>query len=64
MQPHVTTLCTLWLQEMHAAFVAESSSSGKPRLLLTAAVPAGKSTIDNGYEVAEIAQYAICLSTK
>jgi len=42
------------LQEMHAAFVAESSSTRKPRLLLTAAVPAGKSTIDNGYEVAKI----------
>ena len=55
---------SLWLQEMHAAFVAESSSLGKPRLLLTAAVPAGKSAIDNGYEVAKIAQYAIYLSTK
>ncbi|KAK2163323.1 hypothetical protein NP493_1463g00000 [Ridgeia piscesae] len=48
---------TLMAKEMHAAFVAESSSLGKPRLLLTAAVPAGKSAIDNGYEVAKIAQY-------
>ncbi|KAI0210818.1 Acidic mammalian chitinase [Lamellibrachia satsuma] len=48
---------TLLAKEMRAAFVAESSSSGKPRLLLSVAVPAGKAKIDAGYEVSKIAQY-------
>ena len=41
---------------MYAAFVVESSSSGKARLLLTAAVPAGKGNIDAEYEVSKIAK--------
>ena len=41
-----TTLC----KELMEAFEAEGRSSGKPRLLVTAAVAAGESTIANGYE--------------
>ena len=37
------------------AFKKESAQSGKPRLLLTAAVSAGKATIDKAYEVSKLA---------
>merc|ERR1711976_516374 len=47
---------TLMCQEMRAAFEAESESTGQPRLLLTAVVPAGKDTIDAGYEVAKVSK--------
>lgn len=38
-------------QEMKEAFVEEAKTSGKERLLLTAAVAAGKDKIDDGYDV-------------
>jgi chitinase len=47
-----TVLC----QELMDAFVAEGKASGRPRLLLTAAVSAGKNTIDKAYEVQKIGQ--------
>lgn len=43
--------------ELRSAFESEATSSGKARLLLTAAVAAGKLTIDNGYEVAALSNY-------
>ncbi|KAG9485372.1 acidic mammalian chitinase-like [Eleutherodactylus coqui] len=45
---------TILIQEMLDAFTAEAKSSGLPRLLITAAVSAGKGTIDAGYEIANI----------
>ena len=42
---------TLLVQEMKARFVEEAQQTGQPQLLLTAAVGAGKSTIDAGYEI-------------
>jgi len=39
------------LQELHTAFELDALDSGKERLLLTAAVAAGKSNIDAAYEV-------------
>uniref|UniRef100_A0A8C8SGF6 Acidic mammalian chitinase n=1 Tax=Pelusios castaneus TaxID=367368 RepID=A0A8C8SGF6_9SAUR len=45
---------TILIQEMLDAFNAEAASTQLPRLLVTAAVSAGKGTIDAGYEIAEI----------
>ena len=39
------------------AYEAEATATGRPRLMLTAAVAAGKDTIDGGYEIAEISRY-------
>uniref|UniRef100_A0A8C3XPY7 GH18 domain-containing protein n=1 Tax=Chelydra serpentina TaxID=8475 RepID=A0A8C3XPY7_CHESE len=39
---------------IQVTFKAEATSTGLPRLLVTAAVSAGKGTIDAGYEIAEI----------
>jgi len=47
-----TSLC----RELKKSFTAESRSSGRPRLLLTAAVSAGKPTIDKAYEVDKIGE--------
>lgn len=47
-----TVLC----QELMDAFKREAAETNRPRLLLTAAVAAGKATIDKAYEVRKIAQ--------
>uniref|UniRef100_A0A8C6WZF9 chitinase n=1 Tax=Neogobius melanostomus TaxID=47308 RepID=A0A8C6WZF9_9GOBI len=39
------------------SYAAEAQSTGQPRLLLSAAVSAGKATIDAGYDVPEIQKY-------
>lgn len=41
-------------EELAVAFDNEAAQTGKPRLLLTAAVAAGKSTIDTAYDIARI----------
>ena len=46
---------TILCQEILTAFKKESAKSGKPRLLLTAAVAAGYKTIDTAYEVSKLA---------
>ncbi|CAN9512140.1 unnamed protein product [Ophioblennius macclurei] len=48
---------TLLCKELAEAYAAEAKSSGRPQLMLTAAVSAGKGTIDAGYEIAEIAKH-------
>lgn len=48
---------TFLCKELRQAFEAESMLSGRPRILLTAAVAAGKSTIIRGYEPAKLARY-------
>ena len=44
------------LQELRTAFELESRATGSDRLLLTAAVSAGKLTIDNGYDIEAISR--------
>lgn len=44
-------------QQLREAFDRESLTSGRPRLLLTAAVAAGKKNIDSGYDVPAIGRY-------
>lgn len=57
-----TSCCTslsifgAYLQELVAAYKAEAQATGNTQLMLTAAVSAGKGTIDGGYEIAEIAK--------
>nr|UCK81489.1 chitinase-like protein 4 [Arenicola marina] len=47
----------LLVAEMSKALDMEAKQTGKPRLLLTAAVAAGKSKIDNGYHVPMLARF-------
>ncbi|EDO43261.1 predicted protein, partial [Nematostella vectensis] len=47
---------TLLCQELLAAFETEAANTGKPRLLLTAAVSAGETTVKNGYEISALGQ--------
>ena len=44
-------------QDMRKGFEQESAATRKPTLLLTAAVPAGKSYIDGGYDIPSIMRY-------
>uniref|UniRef100_A0A8C6UP80 chitinase n=1 Tax=Neogobius melanostomus TaxID=47308 RepID=A0A8C6UP80_9GOBI len=47
---------TLLCRELVQGYAAEAKATGQPQLMLTAAVSAGKGTIDGGYEIAEIAK--------
>lgn len=49
-------MCVFAPQELLDAYVAESRATGRPRLMVTAAVAAGKSTIDAAYEIPQISQ--------
>uniref|UniRef100_A0A8C4IHZ8 chitinase n=1 Tax=Dicentrarchus labrax TaxID=13489 RepID=A0A8C4IHZ8_DICLA len=48
---------SLLCKELVEAYAAEAKATGRPQLMLTAAVSAGKGTIDAGYEIAEIAKH-------
>ncbi|XP_071373893.1 acidic mammalian chitinase-like [Centroberyx affinis] len=45
---------TVLVQELMSAFVEEGKKTNRPRLMLTAAVSAGKGTIETGYQIAAI----------
>lgn len=47
---------TLLVQELRDAFEQEAFETGKPRLLLTSAVAAGRHTIDTAYEVRPLSE--------
>lgn len=46
-----------FVQELREEFERESSKTGRPRLLLTMAVPAGVETIKKGYDVKRLNKY-------
>ncbi|XP_005991782.2 acidic mammalian chitinase-like [Latimeria chalumnae] len=48
---------TILVQELLAAFKEEAQKTQKERLLISAAVSAGKGTIDKGYEIAAVSKY-------
>ncbi|KAJ8400202.1 hypothetical protein AAFF_G00398960 [Aldrovandia affinis] len=48
---------TLLCKELLEAYEAEGKATGRRRLRLSAAVSAGKGTIDAGYEIAEVGKY-------
>ncbi|XP_072035504.1 chitinase-3-like protein 1 [Amphiura filiformis] len=50
-RPENRELLTVWCAELRAAFEAESAATGQERLLLTAAVAAGKGNMDAAYEI-------------
>uniref|UniRef100_A0A671QNN1 chitinase n=1 Tax=Sinocyclocheilus anshuiensis TaxID=1608454 RepID=A0A671QNN1_9TELE len=52
---------TLLCKELLEAYEAESAATGRPRLMLTAAVAAGKGTIDAGYEISGQDPHSLCL---
>ena len=45
-----------WSQDIIAEFNTDAAQSGRSRLLLTAAVAAGKATIDPAYDIPEMAR--------
>lgn len=55
--PQDKHLFTVLVQEMHEAFEQEATESKRPRLMVTAAVGAGISTIESGYEIPQLSQY-------
>ncbi|NWW43423.1 CHIA chitinase, partial [Pedionomus torquatus] len=55
--PKDKTLFTVLVKEMVAAFEQEAKQSNKPRLMVTAAVAAGVSKIEAGYEIPELGKY-------
>ena len=44
------------IQELREAFEKESKETGKERLLLSIAMPAGQDYIDNGFDIPKIAK--------
>ncbi|XP_037354546.1 acidic mammalian chitinase isoform X1 [Talpa occidentalis] len=55
--PQDKHLFTVLVQEMREAFEQEAQQVNKPRLLVTAAVAAGISNIESGYEIPQLSQY-------
>ena len=58
MEKILFTVCNMCvhLQELRDGFEKESEETGHDRLLVTAAVSAGKETIDAGYEINKISK--------
>ncbi len=52
------------VQELLKAYEAEATATGRARLMISAAVGAGKGTIDAAYEIAEMAKYSKILLPK
>ncbi|XP_007948616.2 acidic mammalian chitinase [Orycteropus afer afer] len=55
--PDTQQLFTVLLKEMYEAFEQEASQTNKPRLLISAAVSAGKGTIETAYQIPQMSKY-------
>ncbi|KAM7318116.1 hypothetical protein ACRRTK_022853 [Alexandromys fortis] len=55
--PEDKHLFTVLVKEIREAFEKEAKENNKPRLMITAAVAAGVSNIEAGYEIRELSQY-------
>ncbi|NWQ59451.1 CHIA chitinase, partial [Neopipo cinnamomea] len=55
--PQDKGLFTVLVKELLAAFEQEAKETNQPRLMVTAAVAAGLSTIQAGYDIAELGKY-------
>ncbi|XP_053249128.1 acidic mammalian chitinase-like [Podarcis raffonei] len=55
--PQDKSLFTLLVKEMLEAFEKEAKQVNRPRLMVTAAVAAGLSNIESGYQIPELGQY-------
>uniref|UniRef100_A0A2K5CNU4 Acidic mammalian chitinase n=1 Tax=Aotus nancymaae TaxID=37293 RepID=A0A2K5CNU4_AOTNA len=55
--PQDKHLFTVLVQKMREAFEKEAKQINKPRLMVTAAVAAGISNIQSGYEIPQLSQY-------
>ncbi|KAM4805511.1 acidic mammalian chitinase-like [Urocitellus parryii] len=55
--PQDKHLFTVLVQEIREAFEEEAKKTNKSRLLITAAVAGGISTIESGYEIPQLSQY-------
>ncbi|XP_067913693.1 acidic mammalian chitinase-like [Heterodontus francisci] len=55
--PESKQLFSYLVEEMESAFTKEAKKTGKARLLLTAAVAAGKENIDASYDIPKISQH-------
>ncbi|XP_019325892.1 PREDICTED: acidic mammalian chitinase-like [Aptenodytes forsteri] len=56
--PQDKTLFTILVKEMPAAFEQEATQVNEPRLMITAAVAAGLSSIQAGYQIPELGKYS------
>ncbi|XP_001372881.2 acidic mammalian chitinase isoform X1 [Monodelphis domestica] len=55
--PQDKNLFTVLVKEMREAFEQEAKQINKPRLMVTAAVAAGISNIESGYDIPQLSQY-------
>ncbi|KAH0618849.1 hypothetical protein JD844_018347 [Phrynosoma platyrhinos] len=55
--PQDKSLFTILVKEMLEAFEQEAQKTNRPRLMVTAAVAAGLSNIESGYQIPELGQY-------
>uniref|UniRef100_A0A4X2KIT6 GH18 domain-containing protein n=1 Tax=Vombatus ursinus TaxID=29139 RepID=A0A4X2KIT6_VOMUR len=55
--PQDKNLFTVLVKETHEAFEQEAKQTNSPRLLVTAAVAAGVSTIQSGYDIPQLSRY-------
>ena len=56
-----TRMCVRLLKELRESFETEADTTGRPMLLLSAAVAAGRDNIDAAYEIPLMFKYVVFL---